>query len=82
MGGFIIFTIMLILWGVTSLLAYAEVADAVKKIRHENDKKIVYIIFLLCGPAFAITTIANTILDNILPEGWDDDDNNNFINKY
>ena len=82
MGGFIIFTIMLILWGVTSLLAYAEVADAVKKIRHEDDKKIVYIIFLLCGPAFAITTIANTILDNILPEGCDDDDNNNFINKY
>lgn len=81
MGGFIIFIIMLILWGVTSLLAYTEVADAVKKLSRDEDKRVVYIIFLLCGPAFAITTIANTILDNILPEGWDDDDNN-FINKY
>lgn len=81
MGGFIIFIIMLILWGVTSLLAYTEVADVVKKLSRDEDKRVVYIIFLLCGPAFAITTIANTVLDNILPEGWDDDDNN-FINKY
>ncbi len=80
MGGFIIFAIMLVLWGITSLLAYTEVADTVKKLK-EDDKKVVYIIFLLCGPAFAITTIANTILDNILPEGWDNDDDN-FISKY
>ena len=81
MGGFIIFIIMLILWGVTSLLAYTEVADAVKKLSKDENKRVVYIIFLLCGPAFVITTIANNILDNILPEGWDDDDNN-FIKKY
>lgn len=81
MGGFIVFIMMLILWGVTSLLAYTEVADAAKKLKSEDDKRTVLIIFILCGPAFAITTIANTILDNILGEGWDDNDDN-FISKY
>lgn len=80
MGGFIVFIIMLVLWCVTSLLAYMEVADEVKKLK-DSDKNTVYIIFLLCGPAFAITTIANEILNNILPEGWDDD-GDDFIKKY
>lgn len=83
MGGFIIFIAMLILWCVTSLLAYTEVADMTKKLKSEDDKKLVYIIFLLCGPAFAITTIANTILDNIFGEGWDDNnEDSGFITKY
>ena len=80
MGGFIVFIIMIILWGTTSLLAYIEVADEVKKLK-DNDKNVVYIIFILCGPAFAITTIANVILNNIFPEGWDDD-GDDFIKKY
>lgn len=80
MGGLIIFIIMLILWGVTSLLAYTEVAQAASKLK-EDDKRTVFILFMICGPAFAITTIANTILDNILGEGWDDD-GDDFIRKY
>ena len=80
MFSFIIFIIMLILWGVTSLLAYIDIADETKKLKNE-DRYLVYIIFALCGPAFAITTIANIILNNILPEGWDDD-GDDFIKKY
>lgn len=82
MGGFIIFIVMIILWGITSLLAFMEVAPMMDKIKHEDDKRVVFIIFMLCGPAFAVTTIANAILDKILPEGWDDDDGDDFIKRY
>ena len=64
-----------------SALAYIEVAPAAKKLK-EDDATLIRIIFMICGPAFAITTIANEILDSVLPEGWDDDEGNNFINKY
>jgi hypothetical protein len=33
------------------------------------------IIFLIGGPIFAANNILTMLLDNILPEGWDDDDN-------
>ncbi len=82
MGGFIIFITMIILWGITSLLAFMEVAPMMDKIKSEDDKRTVFVIFMLCGPAFAITTIANAMLDKILPEGWDDDDGDDFIKRY
>lgn len=82
MGTFILIVIVVTLWGITSLLAYMEVADVVKKIKNPDDVILVKILFMICGPAFAITTIANAMLDSILPEGWDDDGKDNFIDKY
>lgn len=81
MGTVILVVIIIILWAVLSALAYIEVAPAAKKLK-EDDATLIRIIFMICGPAFAITTIANEILDSVLPEGWDDDEGNNFINKY
>lgn len=81
MGTVILVVIIIILWAVLSALAYMEVAPGVKKLK-EDDATLIRIIFMICGPAFAITTIANEILDSVLPEGWDDDEGNNFINKY
>ena len=81
MGGIIIFITMIILWGITSLLAFMEVAPMMDKIKNEDDKRTIFVIFMLCGPAFADTTIANAILDKILPEGWNDD-GDDFIRKY
>lgn len=81
MGGIIIFITMIILWGITSLLAFMEVAPMMDKIKNEDDKRTIFVIFMLCGPAFAVTTIANAMLDKILPEGWDDD-GDDFIKKY
>jgi hypothetical protein len=81
MGTIILILIIIILWAVLSALAYMEVAPATKKL-NEDDATLVRILFMICGPAFAITTIANEILDSVLPEGWDDDEGNNFINKY
>lgn len=81
MGTIILILIIVILWAVLSALAYMEVAPATKKLK-EDDATLVRILFMICGPAFAITTIANEILDNVLPEGWDDDEGSNFINKY
>ena len=37
-----------------------------------GDYLIVGIIFIIGGPFFAITNVLESILDVIMPEGWDD----------
>jgi hypothetical protein len=43
------------------------------------DLFVFFIVFLIGGPIFAANTILTTLLDCILPEGWD---NNDFNQKY
>lgn len=39
-----------------------------------KDQIIVFLIFIIGGPFFAIVNILEAILNVILPEGWDNDD--------
>jgi hypothetical protein len=41
------------------------------------DKFIFFLIFAIGGPVFGLNQILTTLLDCILPEGWDDDDDFN-----
>ena len=38
---------------------------------------IVFLIIFVGAPAFTLAGMLETILDLLLPEGWDDDDDNN-----
>lgn len=44
-----------------------------------KDKLIVFFIFIIGGPFFAIVNILEAILNAIFPEGWDDDDSGGNI---
>jgi hypothetical protein len=61
------------LWMIISTLAFLEYAEACSGLS-DIDRLIVNLIFILGGPFFAITNILTFILNSILPEGWDDDD--------
>lgn len=69
--------IILILWLMLSTLAIIEYAPFCKDLK-VSEQIIVSIIFLIGGPIFAAANILETILDCILPEGWNDDDNDHF----
>lgn len=69
--------IILILWLMFSTLAIIEYASFCKDLK-VSEQIIVSIIFLIGGPIFAAANILETILDCILPEGWNDDDNDRF----
>jgi hypothetical protein len=65
--------IVIILWATLSLLAMIENAPYCKNLS-PMDSFVVFIIFALGGPIFALNTVLTMILSLILPEGWDDDD--------
>ena len=77
MGGIII----VLLWGVISTLEFIEYVPFIKEIKSKYDKFIVLLIFLIGGPFFAITNVLNYVLDILMPEGWDDEDDNDKFNK-
>ena len=62
------------LWGIISLTMFLGTAACCCKDLTTKDKIIVSIIFILGGPIFAASNILHTLLDTILPEGWDMDD--------
>lgn len=65
--------IISILWGILSGVAIIEYLPYAKELKG-LDLIIFFFIFLIGGPIFGANQILTTLLDCILPEGWDDDD--------
>jgi hypothetical protein len=38
-----------------------------------KEKLFVFILLFITGPAFILVSVCSSILETILPEGWDDD---------
>ena len=65
--------IIIILWGILSLVMFTGTAPYCKELKRE-DKILVMFIFIIGGPCFAFSNVLQEILNNILPEGWDSED--------
>lgn len=65
--------IIAILWATCSLLIMIQYAPYCSEMPI-GDYLIAGIIFIIGGPFFAITNVLESILDVIMPEGWDNDD--------
>lgn len=80
------FTIIIIsiLWLILSLISAMEYLPLTKEMG--KFEIIIFIaIFLVGGPVFGLNEILTTLLESILPEGWDDEDGNgkdNFYKRY
>ena len=68
-----------ILWGTLSTISIIQYLPYTKDLKN-FDLIIFFLIFAIGGPVFGINQILTTLLDYILPEGWDDDDD--FNQKY
>lgn len=65
--------IIIILWATCSLLTMVQYAPACSGMTTENFL-LAGIIFIIGGPFFAIVSALETVLDTIMPEGWDSND--------
>ena len=61
-----------ILWGIFTMMTAIEYAPYCKDLCFA--KQIIVFIICLAGPIFAVNNILSSLLDMILPEGWNDDD--------
>ena len=66
------FLLFLFLWGVISLTMFIGIAPYCKNLT-KQEKNMIYIIFIIGGPFFAISNILQELLNTILPEGWDNE---------
>ena len=69
----------MILWCVLSLISMIDYIPMAQQLK---GWKIIafFIVFAIGGPIFAINQLLTTILDCILPEGWNGDDD--FMQGY
>lgn len=65
--------LILIFWGIMSLFMLCSVAPNCDGLSWEN-KITVIIIVAIGGPFLMIAAIIESLLNSILPKGWDDDD--------
>lgn len=65
--------IALILWATLVLLTMIQYAPYCKELS-KIDMLIVLLIFIVGAPIFALNNILTILLSLILPEGWDDED--------
>lgn len=73
------YIIAVILWGILSTVSIIEYLPYAKDLKGLN-LVVFFLIFAIGGPVFGMNQILTTLLDCILPEGWDDDDD--FNQKY
>lgn len=70
------YVIAVILWFTLSTIAMIDYIPYVQNLE-PSDKVAFFLIFAIGGPIFGINQVLTTLLDCILPEGWDDDDDFN-----
>ena len=84
MGCSVAFIIALVLWLVLSLIAAMEYLPYTKEMTI-LEKLVFVLVFAVGGPVFGINEILTTLLESIMPEGWDDEDGDgkdNFYKRY
>lgn len=64
--------IIAVLWSVCSLLVMVQYAPMCADMP-TKDWLLAGVIFIIGGPFFAIVNVLESILDTIMPEGWDND---------
>ena len=64
---------IIILWIVISFLLICKNIEIFYDLTMEK-KILVCLVFLVFGPAIAVTDLAETLLDFLLPGGWDNND--------
>ena len=65
--------IIIILWATCSLLTMIQYAPFCSDMP-TGDFLLAGTIFIIGGPFFAIVSVLETMLDTIMPEGWDSGD--------
>lgn len=65
--------IALILWTIFVLLTMVQYAPYCKSLS-KIDMLVVLLIFIIGAPIFALNNVLTILLGLILPEGWDEDD--------
>ena len=65
--------IIAVLWATCSLLVMIQYAPYCVDMP-VGDYFLAGLIFIIGGPFFAISNILESLLDTIMPEGWDNDD--------
>jgi hypothetical protein len=63
---------IIILWLTFSLLVFCQYVPATKNIS-ATDKILFVFICVIGGPIFSMASILETMLNCILPDGWNDD---------
>lgn len=76
MGFSLSYVIAVILWFTLSTIAMIDYIPYIKDLE-PADRVTFFLIFAIGGPIFGINQVLTTLLDCILPEGWDDDDDFN-----
>jgi hypothetical protein len=62
-----------ILWGTLVMLIALQYIEICKELSWSK-RMVVIIIFLVGAPFLALGSIFETLLDNIMPDGWNGDD--------
>lgn len=62
-----------ILWLIISSLVFIQFVDLLDELRM-NEKIFICLIILIGGPIIVAYQLIESIFDNFLPEGWNDDD--------
>lgn len=80
------FTIIIIsiLWLILSLISAIEYLPHTKNMS-KLELVVFVFIFMIGGPIFGINEILTTLLESIMPEGWDDEDSDgkdDFYKRY
>lgn len=68
--------LFIVLWMTLSIISATEYLPFTRYLKGK-DLFLFYLVFTFGGPIFGINQVLTSILDSILPEGWDDEDDLN-----
>lgn len=69
--------IIIVFWACSSLLCLLQNRDTINEVKEEN-KPIVYAVYIIGGPIFMISNVLEEILDLLMPAGWDNIEGKGF----
>ena len=64
--------IFIFLWLMCSTIYFLGYSDLVNNLK-PKEKGLAIFVFIIGGPSFLIVSALSAILDNIFPDGWDDE---------
>lgn len=63
----------IVLWIIFAIISMKDYLIYFNELNNWN-KAMFLLVFIMAGPMFILVNIFTEILDNILPDGWEDDD--------